>query len=419
MIDRPKRTKIAVSPFGDFAKHSRAIAMPSRKAMQPSGQPQLCAAANATAGSPEAVATGPAVTVAANGDDFQLLASYGDHPHRVGLQRFDRASAEALVSAFNTAWEKVKRLAGAANANRPIYRGHFDDPLFAAQHDDTTAYGQVTALQAREDGLYFKPKYTAAGNGLLGEGGKLYFSPRWLMRQAGGAWSPFKLLSVGLVPNPNIHGAAANAAQPEAIMLEQLLQNLGFTAEQATAAANGADGAPTLDEVTAKITGLQDAANAAPDLEAAKTQLEADLAAARQKTTEAEASVTAANARATAERTAHAETVAANAVAKGVLTEADRAATVTSLTEATDFATAANAVMTAEPVLPQGGQAKDVAARKSGVQTAANAAHAFSEKVREMMDASNGRLDYDQAWANAKKQHAALFAAMKGEGNDE
>ncbi|MGE9271136.1 MAG: phage protease, partial [Verrucomicrobiales bacterium] len=200
-------------------------------------------------------------------DGWMRLSRYGRHPH-AGVRKvqiFEKAQAETLVAAFHSTLTRLKqRLLGSANSvferklRLPIYEGHPDAPGFAGEpgHDDPTPYGHVEDLQAREDGLYAKIEWTAAGNALRAAGRKLYFSPYWTLfsRKEDPVHAyPMRLLSVGMHERVNISGSAANAATPpqnrnhqtNTTMLKKLLIALGFTEAQAEAAANGAEGAPS------------------------------------------------------------------------------------------------------------------------------------------------------------------------------
>ncbi|MEM8549787.1 MAG: phage protease, partial [Verrucomicrobiota bacterium] len=261
------------------------------------------------------VASGDEVVAdAANEDGFVRLARYGDWAHPAGRQRFDRQAGDKIASTFKSALSRFKRaLFGSPLV--PIYMGHPDDVRFAANgHDDNQRYAEIEDIESREDGLYIKPAWSEAGQALLASRGKLYFSPRWGMRpvtEGGREYvRPFKLLSVGLTEKPNIPGSAANAnPEPDNTMLKKLLILLGFTGEQAEAAANSADGAPSAEEVAAKLNDLTTAANenASSKQEAATQKARADRVESDNKKLNDD--LAAANATVKAERTKRAELI--------------------------------------------------------------------------------------------------------------
>ncbi len=153
-------------------------------------------------------------------EPWLLLARYGDHPHAHGLQRFTRKAAQQIVAVFDSLLGRLKRAFGGL----PIYIGHPDDPEFRGSvgHSDTRAYAWIAALEAREDGLYIRPKWSEAGAALLQNAHYKFLSPRWKLRSLGeGAWEPVELISVGLTNTPNIAGPAiANAARDARLSAE-------------------------------------------------------------------------------------------------------------------------------------------------------------------------------------------------------
>ncbi len=144
---------------------------------------------------------------AASPEGWIKLADYGDWPHPRGLQRFTKDSAEKMASNFASLVSRVKRVFGGA----PVFVGHPDDPGFAGQpgHDDTRAYAWVNQLQARDDGLYVLPKWSAAGQEIMSNAFYKFVSPRWQLRPLGNnTFEPVRLISIGLTNHPNIPGEA-------------------------------------------------------------------------------------------------------------------------------------------------------------------------------------------------------------------
>ena len=136
--------------------------------------------------------------------DWVQLSPYGDFPHTRGLQRVDRDAAESMVAAFESFLGKASRLFGGV----PFYAGHPDLPG-ASDHADQKAYGWITKLEARADGLFGLAKWSDAGRELLRQAHYKYLSPYWEATEIGREngrkiFRPIALISVGLTNQPNI-----------------------------------------------------------------------------------------------------------------------------------------------------------------------------------------------------------------------
>lgn len=137
--------------------------------------------------------------------DWLQLAPLGDFPHAKGIQRVDKAGVEAMVRHFNSFMGRLGRWF----AGVPFYAGHPDAPSLAREYPDKKAYGWIMELEARADGLYGKPKWSAAGRELIEGAHYKYFSPYWeaeeIRTEGGGkAFRPTRLLSVGFTNQPNL-----------------------------------------------------------------------------------------------------------------------------------------------------------------------------------------------------------------------
>lgn len=221
-------------------------------------QANLTALANETDSSVAIVMTPMANAMEVDSDGWALLAPYGDHPHARGIQRFTKEAGEALVSHFKSWGSRLKR----AFVGVPIYRGHPDNRDFANVHTDKQEYGQVSGLEAREDGLYWKPTLNDAGAELVQQGFE-FGSINWdCMPLANRVFQPMRALSVGLTDRPNIPGQSlANASsedsphnqnEKDTIMPPWLLELLGLpeTASE--------------DEVKAALAKMKEAAASQP-----------------------------------------------------------------------------------------------------------------------------------------------------------
>jgi hypothetical protein len=136
--------------------------------------------------------------------EWLQLSPYGDFPHTRGLQRVDRGAAERMAAQFESWSGRLGRLFGGV----PIYVGHPDTAL-SSDAADRRAYGWVLELQAREDGLYGRAKWSDAGLELLRNGHFKFLSPYWEAKEVAAengrrVYQPIALLSVGLTNQPNL-----------------------------------------------------------------------------------------------------------------------------------------------------------------------------------------------------------------------
>ncbi len=226
---------------------------------------------------------------------------YGEYPHREGLQKLDRAAADEMVAAHNSALGRLKRLMG---VTYPVYIGHPDLP--GSKDADKRAYGWIETMVAENEGMRFRVKWSPAGRELIENGHFKFYSPMWWLRKAGNALRPVALKSMGLTNDPNIPvPALANDAE-SAAATEAATD--GQAAEQPTPAAPqeiaaeirellGLDNAADLAKVLEAIRVLK-TPPANPEKEKLKTDLHAEnearktaeneLAAARDKITTTE-----------------------------------------------------------------------------------------------------------------------------------
>lgn len=132
------------------------------------------------------------------------LSPYGDFPHARGMQRMNRAAAEAMVAQFHSFRGRLGRLFGGL----PFYVGHPDLPN-SSETVDRKAYGWIMSIEAREDGLFGQVKWSDAGLELLRNAHFKYLSPYWEAREIANengrrVYQPVALLSAGLTNQPNI-----------------------------------------------------------------------------------------------------------------------------------------------------------------------------------------------------------------------
>lgn len=319
------------------------ITKQSRKGLAPSMTGAPCAwAANESDGFEYVVQDTDLVCAANDGDGWYLVAPYGNFSHRVGVQRFDERSADEIIDKYKSIWARLKRAAG-FGTTIPVHLGHPDvgddgRPGISSKYLDKSVYGKVADLAKSPEGLLAKIDWQP-DFGLLPHG--LHFSPFWLMRPLSkGVYRPMFLASLGLTYTPNIPETAAANSREEAIstenqtkenqMIKELLTLLGYSEEETQKYLDKSEGAPSEDEIKAKIKAIFDGAGNAEAAKTAQAEAEKKLA---------EAQAAAAN-----DRAAAAEIVINAAIKSGKLTEADRATRTETLKKAADFVAAANEI---------------------------------------------------------------------------
>ena len=137
-------------------------------------------------------------------EEWVQLSPFGEFPHSRGLQRVDRAAADAMVAQFNSFRGRLGRLFGGV----PFYVGHPDLPS-SSDLVDRKAYGWIMEVEAREDGFFGRVKWSDAGMELLRNAHFKYLSPFWEAREIASEngrriYRPVALLSAGLTNQPNI-----------------------------------------------------------------------------------------------------------------------------------------------------------------------------------------------------------------------
>lgn len=166
--------------------------------------------------------------------DWVQISPYGDFPHQRGLQRVDRAAAETMARNFHSLLGRAGRLFGGA----PFYIGHPDMPG-SNEHADKKAYGWITRLEARENGLYGFVKWSEPGEQLLRNGHFKFFSPYWEADEIGiengqRVYRPVLLISVGLTNQPNLPvNPLANEETSQAVEFSCALQGVSVGIERA------------------------------------------------------------------------------------------------------------------------------------------------------------------------------------------
>lgn len=263
----------------------------------------------------------------------------------------------------------------------PVYVGHPDEPAFAGTpgHTDTRAHGWVQELDARNDGLYGRIKWSETGRELIANAHYRFLSPRWAMRRLDdGAYEPLRLISIGLTNMPNIPGEAiANAAPalvedgPNADVEDTATVDAFANSETATAESFAGSNAGEC------------------DLEAANVGLQARLRELEQAFAD--------------ERRERIEAVLSNAVQSAIIAPHARAEWEQLLSG--DFDAGLQKLNSLRPLLNTRSQTENLGRRRD----------TFARRTA-IVEAVNARMDetgetYADAWAFVKRARAELFAS--------
>jgi hypothetical protein len=179
-------------------------------------------------------------------DGWALIAPYGEHPKsRVAkvngvpteqrfLQVLDNESADKLLDKENSMFSRLKR----AVVGIPVWKGHPDlrehSPETLSNAAPRLKLGTVGELRKSDRGM--EARFTLDNDGAAAvQAGYKFPSALWLVlpngetRNGAAVVHPFKLLSVGLTPHPNISGveslanSSQNSQQIELMLREQII----------------------------------------------------------------------------------------------------------------------------------------------------------------------------------------------------
>lgn len=351
------------------------------------------------------------------GDDGMALIPYGSWPHVDGMQRFGKAEAEQMVGYFKNVWNQMKR----AVTGLPIFKGHPDLPGMANEYPDKTEYGQISDMQARDDGLALKLVLGSSGAALVKRGLK-YISPHWLANQVGRQpngkpiFAPVFMKSVGLTDHPNIPGKSLlNTASAGSQQQHQSTTTMPDWLKKLLGLANEA----TEDQVKSKVSDLlaRPEPSALANEQSAKTNAEARVTALTTDNAKLSTSLTEAQTALANERKARVDETVASAIRTGKIAEAEKATWAKRLL--TNFEE----------------ESKALANSKSGPKTAAvanpqhaelgNATADAGAKIKGLVNAEMAKLGhvpmanrYNMAFANVKKANPKLFQADDGDGDE-
>ena len=358
------------------------------------------------------------------------------------IQRLDKAVAERLAATFDSLRGRFARLVGGSN----IWLGHPDHATAGAQNEQAPGskvswhrLGRTVKLSPGETELIADGDFTEAAKALIAAN-QLAPSPYWGLRRTGehvatgeSIVEPVALFSFGMVPNPNIAGAAVNEeiasgetpaeVDPnDAVLNEEaqrerqsafLVAELNrLTLERDAARADLAAAAQARDEALAQVAALTKALG---DSNIRVTELERAAVAARAKQDEAISAsrrfeqTAAANAQSSDALVAAVVAAAANA---GLIVQADGdhwRERVRTMPAAINELVCPERLLKTSPIV--------AAARLAAANEAlggVSAAQRFGQAVREHM--SRTGQNWPDAWNACKAAHRELFNLMPNGG---
>ena len=370
-----------------------------------------------------------------------FLIPYGEFPHKVGLQIFDRAAAEEMVANHNGMLSKLMSWARGKAASYPVYVGHPDLP--GSKDTDKRAYGWIEGMAAENDGLRLQVKWSDAGRELVENAHFKFYSPLWWTKPVKrGVVRPVSLKSMGLTNDPNIPVPAlanevdeGNAETLKTEMLkgeEEESQQTNDDMKELLLALGLEEGA-TMEDALAKIAELKKPAEnydpeAMKKAEDEKAKAEADKVKAEGEKVAAENSLTAANKKIVsleAFLSAAANNAVDAAVTAGKITMAEREAKVTELLAANDFATALQDLGKLDAKVKTTSVTGNLGGEKSKLVMASNDASAAARAERATLvenefQNTNPTLSLGArkrlAWERAQKKNPELFGKKESSG---
>lgn len=363
-----------------------------------------------------------AINVSVSADGWSVI-KYGVYPNKVGLQVFDRAAADAIVSAFNS---RSNQLANFFRGE-PIYVGHPDDAEWAKANPliRAEAVGRIREVKAEADGLHLRQAFNEEGKRLVGGDAPAYtsFSPNWGMLpityQGRKAFRPVELYSNGLTNQPNIPGTfiglnealppETTTSNPMKEHLIKLLALLGITMSadatdaQATAAINEA-----LPKVTTAVAAEGKLATALNEKAALETRLTSATAAVQTATNES------ATLRTTvaSERSERAGLVITRAINEGRLTEAKRSEWLGKFTaQGADFIAVEGEINKLQKAVNTKSKTDDLGSRRGAPQSAEakQRINAVNEAITAKMNSA--KCDRTAAYLALQTEKPELFTA--------
>ena len=397
---------------------------------------------------------------------------YGDWPHQYGMQRFDQPAAQMIFDKFKSLAGKLKRaITGLPIFNghpdiadqyerdvlpkltRESDRSEMQQQIRQLREDfpDHAEYGQLANMELRKGGLAVQLVLSQAGAELVSSG-KKFISPNWGATVVGKQgdrpiWSPAKLTSIGLTSRPNIpvqslvNSAAAAAANRHPtnknMIPEWILKLLGLANEATEDQAKAAMAALLARPEPTALANEQTAHN---EVKAKLVASEGRVTALTNEVTSAKTTLVETQTALANERGERIKTMVSDAIRTGKVIEADRTTWERRLKQ--DFAAESVAlgntkiVVKTESEIPARLAEIEAQMKKDLQATLANAdkksggsgksgegdpteGDTVREKIEDLVNKEMAKPSlcnikskasrYNQAFANVKKSHPALF----------
>ncbi len=373
----------------------------------------------------------------ANGD-WGLIAPYGEHPAPDGsyVQKFDRDQAEKVVRT----WNSITGMAARCFKNMvhglgtkftsPIWEGHPESNKKLWPKEKLL--GEITDLRTGNNGLEGRVTWNAKGMADRMKG-KLYPSALWWHWPPSGqprTVYPELLESVGLWPTPNIPTVPAWTQNALADLADFASQSeAGSTPETTTQNTKmernelirllGLPATATDEQINSALLGVANTANALTTANAAKADLEGQLATANTSLQTANAQIGTLTTERDELKTANSALTTANAqLVKGVLDIAEKRGAITAAerpgyeTRLTTANTAGDALTELETRQKVNVTSVELNGNRVDITTANARSEVFSTAVQQRMKTDS--CDYNTAFSRCMTDPAlaALVAAM-------
>lgn len=366
-------------------------------------------------------------------EGWALVAPYGEHKltrnikgpggavvQQKFVQVFDESAADAVLSNENSMFKRVKR----ALFGLSVYKGHPDltkyEPtvLTNAGHGKPVTLAQVDKLRKTGRGLEAHFNLLPEAEPIIANEGCKFPSVLWQVKPTGerdGAIiaSPFKLLSIGLTPHPNISGvdALANArpqehgGEPENPNDTMQKQLTAWLLAQGIILANSATDEEVLAAIQKRVTTLSNEINTHT---AMITTLTNERDTVKRDLGEKTTALANAQTQFKDERKNHSAAVIDLGINQGRIKVADREKEITTLSNAADFAAAS------KEVLARARQFKTTGTDATDTKALANANMADPRKLflGKVQKEVAGGMKYNDAYNYVKAENPALVEAM-------
>jgi len=340
---------------------------------------------------------------------------YGNHDHREGMQVCDEEACKLMAANF----AETKESKGKKYKGIPIYLGHPDDAKAAGAGGDKRARGWIRMMELGNEGLRLKTDWTALGRKEVEDEEVAYFSPRWAVRRMANTtrnYRPVRLMSVGLVNDPNIEGILPLTNEAEESKDEGKWDAPPWVHELAGTDAEKDGEEEVRKALTGKVAAAQQIGEVLRKLQDALPGPEGEkggdgkLANERERAERAEAA-------AARERRGRAELAVEKLITSGRIAIAEKNGTLEMLTNAGDsFDQVERKLSNQAPVMGVGEcRTRNLGSRRAEADAAQAGEGNRQAKVIELVNERMTRTgeSYQSAWTNARREYPALFDEMK------